>query len=198
MLARPATTTPTSIQTTNGGVLAAKFIESKLEAERRAAGRRHRLLPTTSVNAPRTNGFTKTVASESTSRWSQHLRPSDAGGRLRGRQGDPGGHPKSQQSTPRTTRWPPARRRSSNGRHKNPFTGAVLVGFNGDPIGLTKLMEDGKIAADVAQNPFLQGDSRSRTSRPSSTGSPDLPAPCEQDPGDARGAGHSAEPQGVQ
>jgi len=32
----------------------------------------------------------------------------------------------------------------------------VLVGFNGDPIAL-QLMHDGKLAADVAQNPYQQG-----------------------------------------
>lgn len=32
----------------------------------------------------------------------------------------------------------------------------MLVGFNGDPIAL-KLMQDGKLAADVAQNPYEQG-----------------------------------------
>jgi ribose transport system substrate-binding protein len=32
----------------------------------------------------------------------------------------------------------------------------MLVGFNGDPIAL-KLMQQSKLAADVAQNPYQQG-----------------------------------------
>ena len=39
---------------------------------------------------------------------------------------------------------------------KNPLTGPVLIGFNGDPIALT-MMQQGKLAADIAQNPYQQG-----------------------------------------
>ena len=42
------------------------------------------------------------------------------------------------------------------GGGRNPLTNPVLVGFNGDPIAL-QLMHDGKLAADVAQNPYQQG-----------------------------------------
>jgi ABC-type sugar transport system substrate-binding protein len=39
---------------------------------------------------------------------------------------------------------------------KNPLTSPMLVGFNGDPIAL-QLMQQGKLAGDVAQNPYQQG-----------------------------------------
>ncbi len=39
---------------------------------------------------------------------------------------------------------------------RNPLTDPVLVGFNGDPIAL-QMMQEKKLAADVAQNPYEQG-----------------------------------------
>lgn len=143
----------------SGGVLAAKFIESKL-ASRKGVQQVAviELLPTTSVNAPRTNGFTQTVASD------KHIKvvatPS-------GQQTLAGGyaaakailaaHPKIAAIYAENDSMATGASQVLLQAHKNPVTGVVLVGFNGDPIGLTNL-GSGKIAADVAQNPFLQGE----------------------------------------
>jgi ribose transport system substrate-binding protein len=142
-----------------GGVLAAQYIEKQLAKK---AGVQQvaviELLPTTSVNTPRTQGFTKTIASD------KHIKvvaePS-------GQQTLSGGYAAAKAilaAHPKITAIYAENDSMADGAsqvlvqaHKNPVSGVVLVGFNGDPIGLTNLQK-GKMAADVTQNPFLEGE----------------------------------------
>ena len=142
----------------HGGQLAAQFVEKQLAGK---SGVQQvaviSLLPTTSVNGPRTDGFTQTVAQDS------HLK---VVANISGQQTLSGGFAAAQailaayrtlpRSTQTMTPWRPVPEQAIVQAGKNPLTSPVLVGFNGDPIAL-KLMQQGKLAADIAQNPYQQG-----------------------------------------
>jgi ribose transport system substrate-binding protein len=142
----------------NGGVLAAQFI-SKALAKKPGVQEVAviELLPTTSVNKPRTDGFTQTIAKD------KHIK---VVAKPSGQQTLSGGfaaakailaaHPKIAAIYAENDSMATGASQVLIQAHKNPVTGVVVVGFNGDPIGLTNLGK-GKIAADVAQNPYLQG-----------------------------------------
>ena len=116
------------------------------------------LNPTTSVNGPRTDGFTQTVAKDA------HLK---VVANISGHQTLEGGFKAAQAilaANPKVaaiycendSMAAGAGQAIEQAGGRNPLTDPVLIGFNGDPIAL-KLMQDGKLAADVAQNPYRQG-----------------------------------------
>jgi ribose transport system substrate-binding protein len=142
----------------HGGQLAAQFVEKQLASK---SGVQQvaviSLLPTTSVNGPRTNGFTQTIAKDS------HLK---VVANISGKQTLSGGfaaaqailsaHPNIAAIYSENDSMAAGAEQAIVQAGKNPLTSPVLVGFNGDPIAL-KLMQQGKLAADVAQNPYQQG-----------------------------------------
>ncbi|MGH7120229.1 MAG: substrate-binding domain-containing protein, partial [Acetobacteraceae bacterium] len=143
----------------HGGQLAAQFVEKAL------AGRKGvqevgiiSLKPTTTVNGPRTAGFTQTVAKDPNLKVVADIS---------GQQTLEGGFKAAQAilaANPKVAALyclndsmaAGAEQAIEQAGGRNPLTDPVLVGFNGDPIAL-KLIEEGKLAADVAQNPYQQG-----------------------------------------
>jgi ribose transport system substrate-binding protein len=142
----------------HGGQLAAQFVEKQLAHK---TGVQQvaviSLLPTTSVNGPRTDGFTHTIAQD------PHLK---VVANISGKQTLAGGfaaaqailaaHPKVAAIYSENDSMAAGAEQAITQAGKNPLTSPVLVGFNGDPIAL-KLMQEGKLAADIAQNPYQQG-----------------------------------------
>jgi ribose transport system substrate-binding protein len=142
----------------HGGQLAAQFVEKQLDGK---SGVQQvaviSLLPTTSVNGPRTNGFTQTIAKDS------HLK---VVANISGKQTLSGGfaaaqailsaHPNIAAIYSENDSMAAGAEQAITQAGKDPLTSPVLVGFNGDPIAL-KLMQQGKLAADIAQNPYQQG-----------------------------------------
>lgn len=143
----------------HGGELAAQFIEKAL------AGKEGvqevaliALNPTTSVNGPRSDGFTETVSKDPKIKVVANIS---------GHQTLEGGFKAAQAilaANPKVaaiyclndSMAAGAEQAIEQAGGRNPLTNPVLVGFNGDPVAL-KLMQDGKLAADVAQNPYQQG-----------------------------------------
>lgn len=143
----------------HGGELAAEFIENALAGK---DGVQEVALialnPTTSVNGPRSDGFTETVAKNPKIKVVANIS---------GHQTLEGGFKAAQAilaANPKVaaiyclndSMAAGAEQAIEQAGGRNPLNNPVLVGFNGDPIAL-KLMEDGKLAADVAQNPYQQG-----------------------------------------
>ena len=143
----------------HGGELAAQFIEKALEG--REGVQEVALIalnPTTSVNGPRSDGFTETVAKNPKIKVVANIS---------GHQMLEGGFKAAQAilaANPKVaaiyclnnSMAAGAEQAIEQAGGRNPLNNPVLVGFNGDPVAL-KLMEDGKLAADVAQNPYQQG-----------------------------------------
>ncbi len=142
----------------HGGELAAQFVGKAL------AGRSGEqeigiisLNPTTSVNGPRTSGFTDTVAKDT------HLK---VVADISGHQAVAGGfsaaqailsaHPKVAAIYCLNDSMAAGAQQAIAQAGRDPLTNPVLVGFNGDPIAL-QMMQEKKLAADVAQNPYQQG-----------------------------------------
>jgi len=143
----------------HGGELAAEFIQKALAGK---DGVQEVALialnPTTSVNGPRANGFLETVAKNPKIK---------VVGNISGHQTLEGGFKAAQAilaANPNVaaiyclndSMAAGAEQAIEQAGGRNPLTNPVLVGFNGDPVAL-KLMGDGKLAADVAQNPYQQG-----------------------------------------
>jgi ribose transport system substrate-binding protein len=141
-----------------GGELAAQFVEKTL------GGRDGvsevgviALNPTTSVNAPRSDGFTKTVANNPKIKVVANIS---------GHQTVEGGFAAAQAilaSNPKVAAIYCLNDSMAVGASqaivqagRDPLKDPVLVGFNGDMVAL-QLMQDKKLAADVAQNPYQQG-----------------------------------------
>jgi ribose transport system substrate-binding protein len=143
---------------TRGGQLAAQFVGQQLASK---SGVQQvaviSLLPTTSVNGPRTDGFTQTIAQN------KHLQ---VVANISGKQTLAGGfaaaqailaaHPNVAAIYSENDSMAAGAEQAIVQAGKNPLTSPVLVGFNGDPIAL-QLMKEGKLAADVAQDPYQQG-----------------------------------------
>jgi len=144
----------------HGGALAAEFVAKAL------AGRPGvqevaiiSLNPTTSVNHPRTNGFTETLAKNPNVKVVADISGHQTlEGGFTAAQAILSAHPQVAAiyclNDSMAAGAEQAIEQAGGGR--NPLTNPVLVGFNGDPIAL-QLMHDGKLAADVAQNPYQQG-----------------------------------------
>ena len=143
----------------HGGELAAQFIQKALEGK---DGVQEVALialnPTTSVNGPRSDGFTEAVAKNPKIKVVANIS---------GHQTLEGGFKAAQAilaANPKVaaiyclndSMAAGAEQAIEQAGGRNPLNNPVLVGFNGDPVAL-KLMEDGKLAADVAQNPYQQG-----------------------------------------
>ncbi len=141
-----------------GGELAAQFVEKTL------GGRDGvsevgviALNPTTSVNTPRSDGFTKTVADNPKIKVVANIS---------GHQTVEGGFAAAQAilaSNPKVAAIYCLNDSMAVGASqaiiqagRDPLKDPVLVGFNGDMVAL-QLMQDKKLAADVAQNPYQQG-----------------------------------------
>jgi ribose transport system substrate-binding protein len=143
----------------HGGQLGAEFVEKAL-ADRKGMQQVGviSLNPTTSVNGPRTDGFTQTLAKDPNIKVVANIS---------GHQTLEGGFKAAQAilaANPQVAALycendsmaAGAEQAIEQAGGRNPLTNPVLVGFNGDPIAL-KLMHEGKLAADVAQNPYEQG-----------------------------------------
>jgi ribose transport system substrate-binding protein len=141
-----------------GGALAAEFVEKTL------GGRDGvsevgivALNPTTSVNTPRSDGFTKTVAGDPKIKVVANIS---------GHQTVEGGFAAAQailSANPKVAAIYCLNDSMAVGASqaiiqagRNPQKDPILVGFNGDMVAL-QLMQDKKLAADVAQNPYQQG-----------------------------------------
>lgn len=143
----------------HGGELAAQFIEKSLEGKEGVQEvALISLNPTTSVNKPRSEGFTQTVAKNPKIKVVADIS---------GHQTLEGGFKAAQAilaANPKIaaiyclndSMAAGAEQAIEQAGGRNPLNNPVLVGFNGDPVAL-KLMEDHKLAADVAQNPYQQG-----------------------------------------
>jgi len=143
----------------HGGELAAEFVEKALAGRKGVQGVGViSLNPTTSVNGPRTDGFTQTLAKNPDMKVVANIS---------GHQTLEGGFKAAQAilaANPNVaaiycendSMAAGAEQAIEQAGGRNPLTNPVLVGFNGDPIAL-KLMQEGKLAADVAQNPYEQG-----------------------------------------
>lgn len=143
----------------HGGELAAQFVEKALQGK---DGVQEVALislnPTTSVNGPRSDGFIESVAKNPKIKVVANIS---------GHQTLEGGFKAAQAilaANPKVaaiyclndSMAAGAEQAIEQAGGRNPLNNPVLVGFNGDPVAL-KLMEDGKLAADVAQNPYQQG-----------------------------------------
>jgi ribose transport system substrate-binding protein len=143
----------------HGGELAAQFVEKAL-ADR--AGVQEvaviGLNPTTSVNGPRTDGFTQTVAKNANIKVVANISGHQTlEGGFKAAQAILAANPKvAAIYCENDSMAAGAGQAIEQAGGRNPLTNPVLVGFNGDPIAL-QLMKDGKLAADVAQNPYQQG-----------------------------------------
>ena len=143
----------------HGGELAAQFVEKAL------AGRKGvqevavvSLNPTTSVNGPRTDGFTQTVAKNPNLKVVANISGHQTlEGGFKAAQAILAANPKvAAIYCENDSMAAGAEQAIEQAGGRNPLNNPVLVGFNGDPVAL-KLMQDGKLAADVAQNPYQQG-----------------------------------------
>ena len=143
----------------HGGQLAAEFAEKAL------AGRQGAqevaiisLNPTTSVNRPRTDGFTQTVAKGPELKVVADISGHQTlEGGFKAAQAIIAAHPKiAAIYCENDSMAAGAEQAIEQAGGRNPLTNPVLIGFNGDPIAL-KMLAEGKLAADVAQNPYQQG-----------------------------------------
>jgi ribose transport system substrate-binding protein len=141
-----------------GGKLAAGFVAKALAAK---SGVQQvaviSLLPTTSVNGPRTNGFTHTLAENPKIKVVADISGKQTlQGGFAAAQAILSAHPNVAAIYSENDSMAAGAAQALQQAGKNPLNDPVLVGFNGDPIAL-KLMQQHKLAADVAQNPYQQG-----------------------------------------
>ena len=143
-----------------GGVLAAEFIQKSLEGK----DGEHEvaiisLNPTTSVNVPRTKGFTDTIAKTPNIKVVSDISGKQTlEGGFAAAQAILSAHPNIAAIYCLNDSMAAGASQAIDqaGGDKNQLTNPVLVGFNGDPIAL-ELLASGKLAADVAQDPYQQG-----------------------------------------
>jgi ribose transport system substrate-binding protein len=142
-----------------GGQLAAQFIVKALSKQSGVSEvGLISLLPTTSVNGPRTKGFTDFAKKNA----SKIKVVAD----ISGKQTLQGGyaaaksilaaHPNVRALYCMNDSMAAGAEQALEQAGKSPTTDVVLVGFNGDSIALN-LMKKGKLAADVVQDPYAQG-----------------------------------------
>lgn len=143
----------------HGGQLAAEFAEKALAG--RAGVQEVAIIslnPTTSVNRPRTDGFVQTVAKDSSLKVAADISGHQTlEGGFKAAQAIIAAHPKiAAIYCENDSMAAGAEQAIEQAGGRNPLTNPVLIGFNGDPIAL-KMLAEGKLAADVAQNPYEQG-----------------------------------------
>ena len=141
-----------------GGVLAAQFIEKRLADK---AGVQEvaviALNPTTSVNAPRSDGFTKTVAKNSNIKVVANISGGQTlEGGFKAAQAILAANPKVAAIYTLNDSMAAGAQQAIEQAGRDPMTNPVLVGFNGDQVAMD-LMKKGKLAADVVQKPRQQG-----------------------------------------
>jgi ribose transport system substrate-binding protein len=141
-----------------GGVLAAQFIEKRLADK---AGVQEvaviALNPTTSVNAPRSDGFTKTVAKNSNIKVVANISGGQTlEGGFKAAQAVLAANPKVAAIYTLNDSMAAGAQQAIEQAGRDPMTNPVLVGFNGDQVAMD-LMKKGKLAADVVQKPRQQG-----------------------------------------
>jgi ribose transport system substrate-binding protein len=141
-----------------GGQIAAQFVEKQLASKSGVLQVAViSLLPTTSVNGPRTNGFVQTIAKNSHFKVVANISGKQTlSGGFAAAQAILSAHPNVAAIYSENDSMAAGAEQAITQAGKNPLTNPMLVGFNGDPIAL-KLMQQGKLAADVAQNPYQQG-----------------------------------------
>jgi len=143
----------------HGGELAAQFVEKALGG--REAVQQVGVIsvnPTSPVNVPRTDGFTQTLSKYAEFKVVANISGHQTlEGGFKAAQAILASHPKvAALYCENDSMAAGAEQAIEQAGGRNPLSNPVLIGFNGDPIAL-KLMQDGKIAADVAQNPYQQG-----------------------------------------
>jgi ribose transport system substrate-binding protein len=141
-----------------GGVLAAQFIEKRLADK---AGVQEvaviALNPTTSVNAPRSDGFTKTVAKNSNIKVVANISGGQTlEGGFKAAQAILAANPKVAAIYTLNDSMAAGAQQAIEQAGRDPMTNPVLVGFNGDQVAMD-LMKKSKLAADVVQKPRQQG-----------------------------------------
>jgi ribose transport system substrate-binding protein len=141
-----------------GGVLAAKFIEKQLEGN---AGVQEvgviALNPTTSVNAPRSDGFTDTVAKNPNIKVVANISGGQTlEGGFKAAQAILSANPKVAAIYTLNDSMAAGAQQAILQAGRNSMSDPILVGFNGDKVALD-LMKEKKLAADVVQSPHEQG-----------------------------------------
>jgi ribose transport system substrate-binding protein len=141
-----------------GGVLAAQFIEKTLASK---SGVQEvaviALNPTTSVNAPRSDGFTQTVAKNPNIKVVANISGGQTlEGGFKAAQAILSANPKVAAIYTLNDSMAAGAEQAIKQAGRNPMSDPVLVGFNGDKIALD-LMKEKRLAADVAQSPYQQG-----------------------------------------
>jgi len=143
----------------HGGELAAQFVNKALRG--RDGVQQVGVIsvnPTSPVNVPRTDGFTQTLSKYSKFKVVASISGHQTlEGGFKVAQAILAAHPKvAALYCENDSMAAGAEQAIEQAGGRNPLSNPVLIGFNGDPIAL-KLMQDGKMAADVAQNPYQQG-----------------------------------------
>jgi len=141
-----------------GGVLAAQFIEKQLANK---PGVQEvaviALNPTTSVNGPRSDGFTDTIAKNSNIKVVANISGHQTlEGGFQAAQAILSANPNVAAIYTLNDSMAAGAQQAIQQAGKNPMSDPVLVGFNGDKVALD-LMKEKKLAADVAQSPYQQG-----------------------------------------
>jgi len=141
-----------------GGVLAAQFIEKGLAAK---PGLQEvaviALNPTTSVNAPRSDGFTNTMAKNPNIKIVANISGGQTlEGGFKAAQAILSANPKVAAIYTLNDSMAAGAQQAIQQAGRNPMSDPILVGFNGDKVALD-LMKEKKLAADVAQSPYQQG-----------------------------------------
>jgi ribose transport system substrate-binding protein len=141
-----------------GGVLAAEFIMKALASkpgvhEVAAIA----LNPTTSVNKPRSDGFTDTIAKDPNFKVVANISGLQTlEGGFKAAQAILASNPKVAAIYSMNDSMAAGAQQAIEQAGRNSLMDPILVGFNGDEVAL-KLMAEGKLAADVAQSPYQQG-----------------------------------------
>ena len=141
-----------------GGVLAANFIMKALSSkpgvhEVAAIA----LNATTSVNKPRSDGFTDTIAKDPNFKVVANISGLQTlEGGFKAAQAILAANPKVAAIYCMNDSMAAGAQQAIEQAGRNSLSDPVLVGFNGDDVAL-KLMAEGKLAADVAQSPYQQG-----------------------------------------
>jgi ribose transport system substrate-binding protein len=141
-----------------GGQLAAQFVMNALKGHKGTAELAMiSLNPTTSVNGPRRDGFTKTVAKNSKFKVVADISGHQTlSGGFKAAQAILSSHPNVAAIYCLNDSMAAGAEQAIEQAGKDPLKSPVLVGFNGDKIALD-LMKKKKLAADVAQSPYKQG-----------------------------------------
>ena len=141
-----------------GGVLAAQFVEKQLAAK---SGVQEvgiiALNPTTSVNKPRSDGFTETVAKNPNIKVVANISGGQTlEGGFKAAQAILSANPKVAAIYALNDSMAAGAEQVIKQAGRDPMSDPVLVGFNGDKVALD-LMKEKQLAADVAQDPYQQG-----------------------------------------